>query len=203
MGKGDKGIGAGNNQPNNDTGAARPKAGGRPSKYRPEFVSLLIEFFDREPYEDKVVETIRTKGGDLIEKRKEVPCDIPLFSTFAVKKVGVSHDTILEWCKVHPEFSEAYKKAKNLQESILVINAMRGNYEQPFSIFTSKNIMEWRDRHEILEIKFVYEFVGKVTSVINKMLPEKCPHCRKELSLRDETIQMLEQLCRTQDQVNI
>lgn len=174
---------------------------GRPTKYKPEFCQKIIEFFDREPYDaDHVKELITLKDGTKKEVYDEKPCDIPLFSTFAVKVADVTHDTLIDWSKRYPEFGEAYKKAKNLQESILVINAMRGNYEQPFSIFTSKNILDWRDRSEVLEIKFVYEFTQRVTRAMNSLMPEKCPHCRKPLELRDEIIKQLEELCRAPDE---
>lgn len=180
------------------TQPATKHAGGRPSSYRPEYPQALLKFFDRKPYENQVVESIHTKGGDTIEKYKEIPCDIPLYAGFAAK-IGVHRETLNQWCKDHEEFSDAYKKAKELQENILVVNAMRGNYEQPFSIFTSKNIMEWRDRHEVLEMKFVYTFVSQVTGVLNKMLPDKCPHCKKGLTLREETIKTLEQISQDLD----
>lgn len=181
---------------------AKKNRPGRPSKYNPEFCQKIIQFFDREPYDaEHLKELITLKDGTTKEVYDEKPCDIPLFSTFAVKVADVTHDTLLEWCKVHPEFSESYKKAKNLQESILVINAMRGNYEQPFSIFTSKNILDWRDRTEIVEIKFVYEFVSKITEAMNRVIPNHCPHCRKALSLREETIKELEQISKTMDDV--
>ena len=57
--------------------------GGAPSKYKPEYCDLAIE--------------AGTEGKSL--------------TAFAAD-IGVSRDTITEWCKVHVEFSLAVKKAK-------------------------------------------------------------------------------------------
>ena len=56
-------------------------AGGRPSKYKPEFPDALIEHM---------------RDGNTYE-------------TFAAK-IGVCDDTLREWEKVHPEFSVAKKR---------------------------------------------------------------------------------------------
>ena len=121
---------------------------GRPSKYKPEYCDQIIEYFSVTPYENKVVETIHTKGGDIIKKYKEVPSDLPLISKFA-RSIGVTHETIDEWARVHREFSLALKEAKKLQEAHLITNALRDNFAQAFSIFAMKNMCGWRDRQEI------------------------------------------------------
>ena len=56
---------------------------------------------------------------------------------------------MLQWAKERPEFSEAYKTSKLLQERFLVTNSLHGRYEKAFAIFTAKNILGWRDKKEI------------------------------------------------------
>lgn len=45
-----------------------------------------------------------------------------------------------------------------------------------------------------IEMKFVSEFVDKVTLALNKTIPEKCPHCRNGLEVKQSTIRELEVL---------
>ena len=56
---------------------------GRPSKYKPEYCKMLEEHME---------------GGLSFECFGGV--------------VGVSEDTLFEWKKVHPSFSESYKKGR-------------------------------------------------------------------------------------------
>ena|SRR3990167_5653193 len=111
-------------------------AGGRPSKYDPSFCQKIVDYFSVEPY--RVIP----------KTKREIPNDLPFLSNFA-DSIGVNQDTLHEWCKVHPEFSEAFKKAKELQEQFLVINGLRNNFAQPFTIFAMKNMFRWTDRHEV------------------------------------------------------
>ena len=69
-------------------------------------------------------------------------------SNFA-HKIGVCHDTLLEWCKRHPEFSEAYTCAKELQKQHLIECGLLGLFNSKFAIFTAKNITDMRDKQEI------------------------------------------------------
>jgi hypothetical protein len=120
---------------------------GRPTKYKPEYCDEIVEYFNKEPYfEREIVKT--DKKGNTYEAYEFVANDLPLFGKFA-SDIGVTHDTLLEWVKVHPEFSLAYKKAKTLQEHMLAINGLKGLYSTPFAIFTAKNILGWRDQQDI------------------------------------------------------
>ena len=52
---------------------------------------------------------------------------------------------------------------------------------------------DWRDIHAV-ESRFVFEFVSRVGSTLNNLLPEVCPHCKGRLTLRESTIRELERL---------
>ena len=120
---------------------------GRPSIYEESFCDDLIEYFDEEPhFETPVVTTY--KDGTTKEEVKFIPCDLPTLAGFARMK-GVHRDTINQWTKDHPKFSDAIKRAKELQEHILITNGLKGLYAQPFAIMATKNIMNWRDRQDI------------------------------------------------------
>lgn len=124
--------------------------GGRPTKYDPKYCKALLDFFNVKPYETKRItkKVKRGKKSVTIWRETKVVNDLPMFSAFA-RRIGVSRDTLDEWCKVYPEFSDAYKAAKLRQEEILVANGLQGNYEQTFTIFTMKNVCGWRDKHDV------------------------------------------------------
>ena len=109
---------------------------GRPTLYRPEHCQKIIEYFSIPPYKyNKISKTFEAND--------------PLFLSAFARSIGVTHDSLLEWAKVHPEFSLALKQAKELQEQFFVTNAVKGYYAQPMSIFALKNMCGWRDKTEI------------------------------------------------------
>ena len=69
--------------------------------------------------------------------------------------IEVCFDTLYEWKKVHPEFSEAHKKglAVNLQywEQAGIYGMKLGkDFNTPVWIFNMKNRHKWRDKHEVV-----------------------------------------------------
>jgi hypothetical protein len=119
---------------------------GRPTTYIPEAGDLLLEYFTREPW----VETERTitrRDGQTVTEMVRLPAELPTLAGFACV-IGVHRDTLNEWQRKYPDFSDAVKKAKDQQERILVANGLCGLYEGPFGIFTAKNILGWRDKVE-------------------------------------------------------
>lgn len=101
---------------------------GRPTKYKPEFCSELIEFM--------------AQGYS--------------FEAFA-GKIKVNQDTLHEWCKVHKEFSEAKKlgfaECRLFWEGISikgVWNTTEGpNINVGMFVFNMKNRFKWTDRVEV------------------------------------------------------
>lgn len=120
---------------------------GRPSKYDPKYCQELEDFFDIDPYRE-VTDVYTYKDGTTKETVKLLPNDMPFIRDFA-KKIGVNSDTLYEWAKHHPEFSDSLKAVKQLQEKILVINGLNGCYNSTFAIFTAKNVIGWRDQTQI------------------------------------------------------
>ena len=126
-------------------------AGGRPTKYDPKYCDMLIEFFDRKPYEH--VMTVNDDGGKCVATNKHgapvmSPCEFPTFERFAYS-IGVHRETLRNWCETNGEFFAAYKKAEMLQKDILIQNGLMGAYEKTFAIFTAKNVTDMRDRQDI------------------------------------------------------
>lgn len=119
-------------------GEVKKHPGGRPSTYLPEYADRLKEYFSLRPVVTEIID------GD----RVEIKNPFPTLARYATD-IGVHRETLLEWASKHPEFSDAYKAAKALQEANLVEGAMCGAYSQAFAIFTAKNVLGWRDKTEI------------------------------------------------------
>src|SRR3990167_5170237 len=98
---------------------AKP-AVGRPSSYDPKYCREIVSYFDRPPVID----------GEAV--------DLPTLSGFA-RKIKKHRETLLNWAEHSPEFFDAIKLCKDMQEDILVQNALKGRYEQAFSIIFAKN----------------------------------------------------------------
>ena len=104
---------------------------GRPSKYTEEACTKVFDHL--------------ASGGSLVA---------------AAGKAGVHKDTLFEWCKVHPTFSDLIKEGKALGVEIweqrLVTQADTNPGNTAAIIFAMKNIYrdDWHDR-------IVNEMVGK------------------------------------------
>lgn len=96
---------------------------GRPTKYKPEYCQGIIDYFHD------------SEG-------------CPLIQDYA-HSIGVNKTTLYEWEQNYPDFSNAIKTAREMQESKLVSGALTGKFQQAFSIFMAKNIIGWRDKHEV------------------------------------------------------
>jgi hypothetical protein len=97
---------------------------GRPSKYKKEYCSRAIELF--------------SEGKSVIQIAAEL---------------NVSRDTVYEWQKVYPEFSDSIKKGMTKSEAYwehLLQGAAAGlvNVNSAALIFLLKNRFQWKDRIE-------------------------------------------------------
>ena len=116
---------------------------GRPTKYAAKYCREIIEFFDVDA--TRIVEDMR-RDGSTTERR--VANAMPTFAKFA-RKIGVSRDTLNEWTKNHAEFSDSYKRCKELQEEFLINVGLAGVTSASFVIFTMKNVCGWRDEKDL------------------------------------------------------
>ncbi len=128
---------------------------GRPSKYDPKYCEEIVEFFSGPAY----VALPSKKGIQLFGN------DLPLLTSFAAH-IGVHRDTLHEWAEKFPDFSDALKRAKDLQEQMLVTNGLKGLYNPSFAIFTAKNILGWRDRSkDDVQDKEIATFADLIRSI--------------------------------------
>lgn len=101
-------------------------AAGRPTKYDPKYCEMLIEH--------------RSQGFSM--------------ESFAAK-IGVNRDTLLEWARVHPEFSGAKKdaidKCQAFHEDFIMRHTVLPKdvkFNAAPYIFMLKNVLGWTDRSE-------------------------------------------------------
>lgn len=126
----------------------KKRRGGAPTKYLPELCQNLLNFFDIEPIIYRDI-TITYKDGSTKEISEAEGVNLPFFTQWC-RRVGISTETMYQWIKQYPQFSDAYKKAKECQEEILVVNALRGTYNNAFAIFYSKNKLGYKDDRFLL-----------------------------------------------------
>ncbi len=141
---------------------------GRPSKYRPEYDQLIIDYFNVQPTRD-----LEVQGFGGTTKIQVLPNPPPMLVNFA-QDLGLSVDTIGRWATEqgddgrprYPGFAESYARARQLLEAILVKGAAIGVYDSKVTQFLLKNWYGWRDQpekdvtvapvsREVLETKYV------------------------------------------------
>ena len=133
---------------------------GRPTKYKESYCNKLINFFlDAEKGElrkEVIEEHFHENGTTKWVKYKLIPeYNLPFFSEFA-QLIGVKSDTVRDWAEVrdeegklkYPEFSGAYKEAKEIQKRILIKNGLSGAWNPGYNIFVSKNLTDMTDQSE-------------------------------------------------------
>lgn len=113
-------------QPGNEIWKLAENAG-RPSKYGPHVLDETEKYFTID--------------------QAELPKLLPTIEGLAIK-LGVHVDTIYEWEKVHPEFSELLKIARQVQKFVWVQNSLQGNYNSNFAKFYGMNTFGWSDKHD-------------------------------------------------------
>lgn len=120
---------------------------GRPTKYDKAYCEELVRYFSAPP-QSCVYKKEYFQNGKL---KSETPivtaAEFPTFQGFA-SKIGVNIDTLYEWRKQHPEFSEAFTRAKLLQENIWLVNSMGDLYNAQFSKFFGINCMGYKEKQE-------------------------------------------------------
>ena len=123
-------------------------AGGRPSKYKKRYCKLLIEHFSIEPQTEKVRTEYYANGQVKSEEKTPWAQTLPTFQGFAMK-IGVAMSTLGKWRNEHEEFSEAYARAREMQEHIWLQNSMSGLYNATFAKFFGMNCFGYKDRSEV------------------------------------------------------
>lgn len=136
--------------------ATPTKALGRPSSYNPTYCDDLISFFIRPYY------TVGAFG-------KLIPTEPPFMSAWA-RKIGVSENCIWQWQQKFPDFDEAIKKAKKIQEEHYVSCGFAGASNPAVTIFLLKNHHGYTDRQELTPEQ-LSAFIQQVLLAIKLLYP--------------------------------
>ena len=126
----------------------KKKKGGAPTKYKEEYCEEIVEYFRVPPTRIEYREEYFKDGSLKTRIPIVIANEFPTLQGFA-DSIGVHYDTLNEWCNVHEEFSEAYTRAKRLQEKIWLQNAMSGLYNAQFAQFFGKNCLGYKDKQEV------------------------------------------------------
>ena len=121
---------------------------GRPTTYHPEFCASLLAWFEGDRTErviKKQTEMVLKDGSRKVEVEYAVMATrFPTFEGYA-ESIGHPPQRLLEWRKVHPEFREAYARARGKQKDWLIELGMKGCSPPPFAMFLAKNATDMRD----------------------------------------------------------
>lgn len=120
---------------------------GRPTKYKKRYCEDIVAYFTVEPQQTVYKKTYYANGNLKSEEPITLPEQFPTMQGFA-DDIGVHIDTLHEWKSVHKEFSEAYRRAQQLQEKIWLVNGMSGLYNSQFAQFFGKNCLGYKDKQE-------------------------------------------------------
>jgi hypothetical protein len=116
---------------------------GRPTKYRKEHCQAILDFFNK-PATKTVKQTWISKAG-IKEADVEVAIPLPTIEGFALS-IGTSKQSVITWTEQHPEFLDAYTRAKTAQKEILIQNALAGRYVEGFAKFVAINCTDMVDK---------------------------------------------------------
>lgn len=114
---------------------------GRPTKYRKEYCDEILDYFGRPPY----VEVTRTNPKTGMEYTERQATDLPTVERFA-SELGVAVSTVYQWTHEHPEFSEAFTRARQMQVDHLLQNGLHGHFREGLAKFMLTNLSEYQER---------------------------------------------------------
>lgn len=127
----------------------QPKKNGRPTKYKPEYAERMEEFFSID--EPSYRESANKQGTIQMVARR-----MPTMERFALG-IGVTVGTLWNWANktkkdseepVHPEFLEAYTRARDCQMVYILEAGVVGALNSPFLNLFMKNAHGWQDKIE-------------------------------------------------------
>lgn len=104
---------------------------GQPTKYKPEYCKLMLDYFDVKPSTDGIA------------------CDIPLMTRFVRKELKVDYQTFLNWQEKHVEFFESVMECEKIVKEILITNNLNGLYQTRDFKFIAMNLTDMTDKTEI------------------------------------------------------
>jgi len=141
---------------------------GRPfgsgSRYLPKYCRLILEYFEKAAnqgvrelapitVEQAATEQIGARGkkkktGFLKTEVRRICAELPTIQGFAIS-IGIPSTTVKGWPKDHPEFADAYARAKDIQFKLLIDRGLTKQYDPQAFQFVAKNITDMKDTHTL------------------------------------------------------
>ena len=148
---------------------------GAPSSYRPEYAEMMVQWFaDRG---DCTLRLLPDSSG--AEQARAVCSEVPTFAGFAAH-IGVSPQTMDNWCKRYAEFFEARARCKAITEHWFTVALTTGAANPTGAIFVAKNILGWKDRTEVETVARVED--SDATQAMKAALQHASPEQLQALS---------------------
>lgn len=121
---------------------------GRPTDYTPEMVQRAKEYLDGcEDVEiDRIKQANTEKGYEMYETKLKV--NLPTIQGLA-RYLGVNQDTVYEWAKIYPEFSETLEDIRNEQAQRLLNKGLSGDYNSTIAKLILSSNHGFRERTDL------------------------------------------------------
>ncbi len=116
-------------------------------KYKDEYCEKLLEFFNQPSTRIEYKKTY-FKGELSSETPIVIPNEYPTFEMFAAN-LGVTTETLKNWCEQYPRFKTYYARAKEIQLAKLTSNALLGLYNPLYAKFEAVNNHKLSDKQEV------------------------------------------------------
>jgi hypothetical protein len=109
-------------------------AGGRPTKYRKEFVQRLDQYISLDFQNTIDIETTDSNGNTKQYQKITPPAYCPTREGFAIE-IGVDTDTLINWGNEHKEFFGALTRLDHVQKQFLLQNGLTNTYNDKIAQF--------------------------------------------------------------------
>ena len=133
---------------------------GRPTKYKEEYCEEIIAYFRDFEMFDEIPVDKQDKDGNVSTTMKQIPARPPSIVKFGLN-IGVTFQTLMNWCDQHPKFLESYSAAKKIYEDTLRDGAMTGLYKENFTKMVMSHNFGWSDKKEL-------EVTGSLSDIIKE-----------------------------------
>jgi hypothetical protein len=100
-------------------------AGGRPIEYKPEVVEKVKAYL--KDCQDEEIQRIKSDGEKSTSYEYRTKVKIPTIEGLA-NVLEIHKDTIYEWEKIYPEFSDVIIKLRQEQANRLILGGLSGTY---------------------------------------------------------------------------
>lgn len=118
---------------------------GRPTKYNPEILKQAQKYISE--CVDTIEQVVTGESEKFTSYKEKIKVNLPTIEGLAVY-LGLSKDTIYQWEKEHPEFSDVIGVLRGNQVKSLINNGLSGDYNPTIAkVLLSKH--GYSEKHDI------------------------------------------------------